>query len=146
MTNIEKMIEFIKKYPKIGNNEISVDYGVEQEPNYTFTPSGARVIEYVKDLYGNATVTYEYNCVLLLTRKILAGELGLENQVFIEDLQNWVIEQNFTENKPIFGDEEDEEFITANSATLLTIDQQANKAIYSITLNNTYIKNFKANI
>ena len=62
MTNIERIIEFIKKYPKIGNNEISVDYGIEDEPNYTFTPSGARVLSYEYDIYGNAKVTYEYKC------------------------------------------------------------------------------------
>ena len=146
MTNIEIIIEFIKKYPKIGNNEISVDYGIEDEPNYTFTPSGARVLSYEYDIYGNAKVTYEYNCVLLLTKKILSGELGLENQVFIEDIQNWVIEQNFTENKPVFGDDGNQEFLAANAATLLNIDQQAQKAIYSISFNVVYIKEYKNKI
>lgn len=143
MTNIERIISFIRKYPEIGNSEISVDYGIEEEPNYTFTPSGARVNSYQFDIYGNATVEYEYSCVLLLTKSLLAGELGLENQVFIEDLQNWVIEQNFTENKPAFGDYPEKEFLAANAATLLSIDSQANKAIYSITFNIKYYKDYK---
>ena len=146
MTNIEKIIEFIRLNPQVKDKDISVDYGIEAEPNYTFTPSGARVIGYETDIYGNASVSFEYNCVLLLTKKILAGELGLENQVFIEDLQNWVIAQNFTKNKPVFGDEPDDEFLSANSAALLTIDQQANKAIYSITFNVNYTKIYDNNI
>lgn len=141
-TNIEKMILFISAFPSIANTDISVDYSVNQDPNITFTPNGASVSNISLDVYGNADIAYEYNCVLLLTRKILQGELGLDNQIFIEDLQNWIIEQNFSGVKPTFGDKGESEIIIANNASLLYIDEQATRAVYSLGLRVNYTKHY----
>lgn len=144
MSIVQKLIDFIKTYPDLGTSDLFIDFTKNDEDSNTIVmPAGSIVLSRQSDVTDTDTLEMQYNCSILLRRYFLNGDAALENQTFIEDLQMWLIEQNYKGTVPQVGDDKDYEYLTANNGTLLELNQDSSTALYSIQFSLTYIKRFQ---
>jgi hypothetical protein len=143
MSILEKVIQVLNSYPQLGSSEILVDYSSDDGTNYTIAPSGSTIVERKRDAIGGQELTWQYNCGILIRRNFLGGLGALSNQTFIEELQFWLVEQNFNGSLPLIGDEPIDEFWSATNGVLLEVNQDVTTALYSIQIGIEFVKNYE---
>lgn len=144
MTALQKIREWIKTFPQYADlREFSVDFTSAAPGNGGIMPGGLTEISRRKDVWGNVTVTNQYNFTLwFVFEKAQEDDAGSEkNAQFLMDFQNWVQAQSATGFAPTFGDEPRTESMTAQNGALYGTDAEGT-ALYTVQLTAEFIKRY----
>lgn len=142
MTDLEKVIRWLKSYPEILRiMAFSVDYHADAPENSSLAPSGLVEISRTEDVLGNVTVQNQYNFDLhFVLFKAPADDVGAEqNANWVMGFQNWVQEQSIRKLAPTFGDEPEKETIRAQNGQLTYADRDGT-GIYTVQLSINFTK------
>ena len=145
MTAIEKIRDFVKRYPGADIfRDFHVDYTDQIPCNGGVFPSGLVEISRRRDILGNTTVMNQYNFGLYYVfEKSPGDDVGAaENADWVMDFQEWVQKQSISGNAPIFGDEPNSETITAQNGVLYGADEEGT-AMYMVQLTVQFKKYFR---
>lgn len=145
MTAIEKIRDFVKRYPGADIfRDFHVDYTDQIPFNGGVFPSGLVEISRRRDILGNTTVINQYNFGLYYVfEKSPGDDVGAaENADWVMDFQEWVQKQSISGNAPIFGDEPNSETITAQNGVLYGADEEGT-AMYMVQLTVQFKKYFR---
>lgn len=145
MTAIEKIRDFVKRYPGADIfRDFHVDYTDQIPCNGGVFPSGLVEISRRRDILGNTTVINQYNFGLYYVfEKSPGDDVGAaENADWVMDFQEWVQKQSISGNAPIFGDEPNSETITAQNGVLYGADEEGT-AMYMVQLTVQFKKYFR---
>ena len=121
MTALEKITAFVRSYPGADILQtFRVDYTDQIPANGGIFPSGLEEISRRTDIFGNVTVTNQYNFGLYYVfEKAPGDDTGAEvNASWVMDFQEWVQEQSARGTAPVFGDVPRQERITAQNGVL----------------------------
>ena len=144
MTALEKIREFIGSYPGADIlRDFQVDFTDQIPANGGIFPSGLVEVSRKKDLFGNVTVTNQYNFGLYFVFEKAPGddEGAAVNADWLIGFQEWVQEQSAAGKAPVFGDLPQKERITAQNGVLYDV-QEEGLAMYGVQLSVTFIKEF----
>lgn len=144
MTELQKIREWIATFPQYAElREFSVDFTSASPGNGGIMPGGLTELSRKKDVWGNVTVTNQYNFTLwFVFEKAQDDDEGAErNAQFLMDFQNWVQRQSATGLAPTFGDEPRSENMTAQNGALYGTDAEGT-ALYTVQLTAEFIKRF----
>jgi len=144
MTALEKITQFVRSYP--GANcfrDFHIDYTDQIPANGGVFPSGLAELERKTDIFGNVTVTNQYNFGLYCVFEKAAGDdvgAGM-NADWLMDFQEWVQAQSVQGEAPVFGDAPRQERITAQNGVLYGAEAEG-LALYMVQLSIQFIKHF----
>ena len=145
MTALEKVKNWIATYPEFDIlGSFQVDYTDRVPANGGIFPSGLVEVQRRQDIFGNATVTNQYNFGLYYVFEKTPGDAaGAEvNADWIMGFQEWVQEQSITGRAPVFGDEPGDERIMAQNGVLYDADEEGT-ATYMVQLSVQFIKKYE---
>ena len=145
MTALEKIQDFIKRYP--GSDifrGFHVDYTDQIPFNGGLFPSGLVEVSRKRDILGNTAVTNQYNFGLYYVfEKSPGDDVGaMENADWVMDFQEWVQRQSVLREAPTFGDEPESETITAQNGVLYDADE-GGTAMYMVQLSVQFMKKYE---
>lgn len=145
MSALEKMVNWIKKYPGCDIlREFQIDF-VDHVPNVgSLAPSGLVEVGRRKDICGNVFVTNQYNFGLYCSfTKAPGDDIGATiNADWIMDFQEWVQEQSVLRLAPVFGDMPKSEHIIAQNGVLYDASEEGT-ATYMVQLSVQFVKEFR---
>ena len=145
MTALEKIREFVKRYPGADIfRDFHVDYTDQIPFNGGVFPSGLTEASRSRDILGNVTVVNQYNFGLYYVfEKSPGDDIGaMENADWLMDFQEWVQEQSALGLAPAFGDVTGSESITAQNGVLYDADEEGT-AMYMVQLTVQFIKKYE---
>ena len=144
MTDLERLREWIKTYPKHDMiPDFMVDF-VDQIPGGgSIAPSGLVEISRSTDILGDITVENQYNFGLYYVfQKAPNDDVDATyNAEWVMDFQRWVQEQSACRLAPTFGDEPVRERIQAQNGVLYAADEEGT-AVYMVQLSVRFTKYF----
>lgn len=144
MNALEKIREFIRGYPDFDIlQDFQVDFTDQIPANGGIFPSGLLETGRKTDLFGNVTVTNQYNFGLYYVFEKAPGDDAgaTENADWLMDFQEWVQEQSVRGLAPVFGDEPRQERITAQNGVLYAAEDEG-LATYMVQLSVQFIRIF----
>ena len=144
MTALEKITAFVGSYP--GANilqDFRVDYTDQIPANGGVFPSGLVEVGRNTDLFGNVTVTNQYNFGLyyVFEKSPGDGDGAAVNADWLMDFQEWVQAQSVLGKAPVFGDDPKREKITAQNGVLYDAESEG-LATYMVQVAVRFIKYF----
>lgn len=145
MTALDKIQDWIKTFPQYDAlSAFSVDYTGAEPSNGGLMPSGLVEISRATDIFGNVTVTNQYNFTLYFVfLKSPGDDAGAEeNAQWLMDFQDWVQMQSVTGTAPTFGDNKRQETMKAQNGMLAEADNEGT-AVYTVNLSANFIKYFE---
>lgn len=145
MTALDKMKDWLTRFPEYDAlTEFQVDYTDKIPSNGGIFPNGLVEISRVTDIFGNVTITNQYNFGLYYVFEKAPGEESTAklNADWVSYLQEWVQEQSATRNAPTFGDVPYREKITAQNGTLYAADEEGT-ATYMVQISVQFIKKYE---
>lgn len=146
MTALDKIRDWIAAFPDydILSNGFYVDYTDKHPANGGIFPSGMVEVDRHKDVFGQVTVTNQYNFgIYCVFTKSPADDLGaIQNAEWVSGFQEWVQEQSVTGSAPVFGDDPAAEKITAQNGMLYETDGEGT-AMYMVQLSVQFKKKFE---
>lgn len=145
MTALEKIRDWIGAYP--GHDilrDFQVDWTDQVPANGGIFPSGLVEVDRRQDIFGNITITNQYNFGLYYVFTKAAGDdVGAtDNADWIMDFQLWVQEQSATRKAPVFGDIPHREKIIAQNGVLYSAEDEG-LATYMVQLSVQFIKQYE---
>lgn len=144
MTALEKITSFIKSYHGADIlQDFRVDYTDQIPANGGIFPSGLAEISRKADIFGNVTVTNQYNFGLYYVfEKAPGDDAGAAvNADWLMDFQEWVQAQSVLGKAPAFGDDPQREKITAQNGVLYSAEDEG-LATYMVQVAVQFIKKF----
>lgn len=144
MTALEKITAFVRSYPGADIlQDFRVDYTDQIPANGGLFPSGLVEISRKTDLFGNVTVTNQYNFGLYYVFEKAPGDGtgAAVNAGWVMDFQEWVQEQSARGLVPVFGDDPKRERITAQNGMLYSAEDEG-LATYLVQLSVQFIRQF----
>ena len=144
MTALEKITKFVKSYPGADIlREFQIDFTDQIPANGGLFPSGLVEVSRKTDLFGNVTVTNQYNFGLYYVFEKAPGDGAgaAVNAGWLMDFQEWVQEQSVSGLAPVFGDTPNREQIAAQNGVLYEA-QDEGLATYMVQLSVQFIKIF----
>ena len=144
MTALEKITGFVSSYPGADILQtFQVDFTDQIPANGGVFPSGLVEVSRKTDIFGNVTVTNQYNFGLYYVfEKAPGDDAGAAvNAGWIMDFQEWVQERSALGQAPVFGDLPRQERITAQNGVLYDA-QDEGLAIYTVQLSVQFVKYF----
>lgn len=145
MTALETIRDWIKTFPQFDAlTTFNVDYTSAEPANGGLMPSGLAEVSKKTDIFGNTTVSNQYNFTLYFVFfKAPGDDSGAEeNAQWLMDFQDWVQTQSATGAAPRFGDDARQENIKAQNGMLLEADNEGT-AVYSVNLSVQFIKKYE---
>lgn len=145
MTALEKIREFVKRYPGADIfRDFHVDYTDQIPFNGGVFPSGLTEVSRSRDILGSVTIANQYNFGLYYVfEKSPGDDIGaMENADWLMDFQEWVQEQSALGLVPVFGDVPGSESITAQNGVLYDADEDGT-AMYMVQLTVQFIKKYE---
>lgn len=145
MTPLEKIQNWIETFPLYDVlSAFSVDYTGAEPSNGGLMPSGLVEVSRVTDIFGNVTVTNQYNFTLYFVFfKSPGDDAGAkENAEWLMSFQDWVQMQSVAGAAPVFGDDKRQETMKAQNGMLLEADNEGT-AVYTVNLSANFIKYFE---
>lgn len=145
MGPLEKVRQFVGSYP---NADIlrcfQVDYTDQIPFNGGIFPSGLVEVQRRQDIFGNVTVTNQYNFgIYYVFEKAPGDDTGATaNADWVMDFQEWVQAQSVMGAAPLFGDVPRKEKITAQNGVLYAAEDEGT-AMYMVQLSVQFVKEFK---
>lgn len=142
MTPLEKLRAWLATYE--GYNildRFQVDYTDQIPSNGAVYPSGLVEIQRRKDIFGNVTISNQYNFALhYVFEKAPNDDVGATmNADWVMDFQTWIQEQSAAAKAPVFGDVPADERITAQNGVLYESTEEG-LAIYMVQLSIQFTK------
>lgn len=122
-----------------------IDWTDNTALDYGIMPTGSAVIQTEEDVLGNRVVHKQYNLALYARGWTIDDVARLENTTFLEDLADWVEEQQMAGEAPKFGDNPDDEEITAQNGMLYQLDPNGQTGLYQIQIAIFYEKHYERN-
>lgn len=144
MTALEKITAFVRSYPGADIlRDFHIDYTDQIPANGGTFPSGLVEVSRKTDLFGNVTVTDQYNFGLYYVFPKAPGddEGAAVNADWIMDFQEWVQERSALGEAPVFGDNPRQERIMAQNGVLYDA-QDEGTATYMVQLSVQFVKHF----
>lgn len=144
MTALEKITAFVKSYPGADILQtFRVDYTDQIPANGGVFPSGLVEVGRKTDLFGNVTVTNQYNFGLYYVfEKAPGDDVGAYvNADWLMGFQEWVQERSALGEAPVFGDAPRQERILAQNGVLYSAEDEGT-AIYMVQLSVQFVKIF----
>lgn len=144
MTALEKITGFIKSYAGADIlRDFQVDYTDQIPANGGIFPSGLVEISRKTDIFGNVTVTNQYNFGLYYVfEKAPGDDAGATvNADWLMDFQEWVQARSVLGEAPVFGDDPLQEKITAQNGVLYSAEDEG-LATYMVQVSVRFIKLF----
>lgn len=144
MTALERIQAFIRDYPGADIlQDFQVDFTDQIPANGGIFPSGLVEVSRKTDLFGNVTMTNQYNFGLYYVfEKAPGDDAGAAvNAGWLMDFQEWVQEQSVRGLAPIFGDDPQREKITAQNGVLYSAEDEG-LATYMVQLTVQFVKKF----
>ena len=120
-----------------------IDWTDNSALDYGIMPTGSVTIRTEEDVLGNRIVYKQYNLALYGRGWTVDDVVRLENSTFLEDLADWVEEQQMSGLTPKFGDDPDSEEITAQNGMLYQLDPNGQTGLYQIQIAVTYEKHYE---
>lgn len=145
MTALDKITAFVRSYPgSDAFRDFHIDYTDQIPANGGVFPSGLAEVSRKTDIFGNVTVTNQYNFGLYYVFEKAPGddEGAAVNAGWVMDFQEWVQKQSARGEAPVFGDVPRLEKITAQNGVLYEA-QDEGLATYMVQLSVQFIKEFK---
>lgn len=145
MTALEKITDFVRSYPGADIlREFQIDYTDQIPNNGGLFPSGLVEVSRKTDLFGNVTVTNQYNFGLyyVFEKAPGDGEGAAVNADWVMDFQEWVQKQSALGMAPVFGDMPRQERITAQNGVLYDAGTDG-LGTYMVQLSVQFVKEFK---
>lgn len=145
MNALEQITNFIKIYPGTDIlRDFRVDYTDQIPANGGIFPSGLVEISRKADIFGNVTVTNQYNFGLYYVfEKDPGDDAGAAvNADWLMDFQEWVQAQSVLGKAPAFGDVPGAEKITAQNGVLYSAEDEG-IATYMVQVAVQFIKKFE---
>lgn len=145
MTALEKIKAWVAAYPEFDIlSEFQVDYTDHAAANNGgIFPSGMVEVERRRDIFGNITLTSQYNFGLYYVfEKAPGDDIGAAiNADWVEGFQEWVQEQSVLGLAPVFGDVPRAEKIMAQNGVLY--DTGEGTATYMVQLSVQFKKKYE---
>ncbi len=144
MTELEKITDFVKSYPGADIlRDFQIDYTDQIPANGGMFPSGLVEISRKTDLFGNTTVSNQYNFGLYYVFEKAPGDGAgaAVNAGWLMDFQKWVQERSALGEAPTFGDMPRQERIMAQNGVLYEARDEG-LATYMVQLSVQFIKYF----
>lgn len=144
-SKIKMMRDFISSCPFIEEftNNAHIDFTDEKPGNYGIMPTGEAVIRTDTDILGNRRLLKQYNCSLYCLRCTINDVERLESCGFIERFTTWIEDQSYLGNTPIFGDDPEEEIMSAQNGSLFQLSENKLTGRYQIQINVRYLKKYE---
>ncbi len=145
MTALEKITDFVKRYPGADIlQDFHIDYTDQIPANGGIFPSGLTEVSRKSDIFGNTTVVNQYNFGLYYVFEKAPGDGtgAAGNADWLMDFQEWVQEQSVLGLAPVFGDVPRQERITAQNGVLYEA-QDEGLATYMVQLSVQFVKLFQ---
>lgn len=145
MNALEQITNFIKSYPGTDIlRDFRVDYTDQIPANGGIFPSGLVEISRKADIFGNVTVTNQYNFGLYYVfEKAPGDDAGAAvNADWLMDFQEWVQARSVLGEAPAFGDVPRAEKITAQNGVLYSAEDEG-LATYMVQVAVQFIKKFE---
>lgn len=145
MNALEKITNFIRSYPGADIlRDFRVDYTDQIPANGGIFPSGLVEISRKADIFGNVTVTNQYNFGLYYVFEKAPGdnEGASVNADWLMDFQEWVQARSVLGEAPAFGDVPRDEKITAQNGVLYSAGDEG-LATYMVQVAVRFIKKFE---
>lgn len=144
MNALEQITNFIKSYPGADIlRDFRVDYTDQIPSNGGIFPSGLVEISRKADIFGNVTVTNQYNFGLYYVfEKAPGDDAGAAvNADWLMDFQEWVQARSVSGEAPAFGDVPRAEKITAQNGMLYSAEDEG-LATYMVQVAVQFTKKF----
>ena len=144
MNALEKITNFVKSYPGADIlRTFQVDFTDQIPANGGIFPSGLVEVSRKTDIFGNTTVTNQYNFGLYYVFEKAPGdeEGAAVNADWLMDFQEWVQARSIMGRAPAFGDVPRQERITAQNGVLYGSEDEG-LATYMVQLSVQFIKYF----
>lgn len=145
MTALEKIRKWLATYPEFSILEqFRVDFTDQIPANGGIFPSGLVEVGRRQDIWGNVTVTNQYNFGLYYVfEKAPGDDTGATiNADWIMTFQEWAQEQSILGLAPVFGDVPREERIMAQNGVLYSSTDEG-QATYMVQLSVRFMKKFE---
>lgn len=120
-----------------------IDWTDETAGNYGIMPTGCKNTRTVYDICGGVTRYKQYNVSIYARNWTIDDVVRLENTRFLDDFQEWVEDQQQRGLTPKFGDEPDEEEISAQNGMLFQLSEDGQTGLYQMQLAVTFVKRFE---
>ena len=144
MTPLEKITKFVKSYPGSDSfRDFHIDYTDQIPANGGVFPSGLVEVSRKTDIFGNTTVTNQYNFGLYYVfEKAPGDDAGAAvNAGWLMDFQEWVQDQSIAGAAPAFGDVPRQERIIAQNGVMYGQEAEG-LAMYMVQLSVQFVKYF----
>jgi hypothetical protein len=145
MTALEKIRKWLATYPEFSILEqFQVDFTDQIPANGGIFPSGLVEVDRRQDIWGNVTVTNQYNFGLYYVfEKAPGDDTGATiNADWIMAFQEWAQEQSIMGLAPVFGDVPNEERIMAQNGVLYSATDEG-QATYMVQLSVRFMKKYE---
>ena len=141
-TSIEKMRDFILTCPFLKNftNGVLVDWHAQDK--FGLMPTGQAIISRKEDIIGNVVVHKQCNFSLYAQNFTIDDVIRIETIGFLEEFSNWIEEQSVNGTAPVFGDNPDEEEITAQNGMLFQLYDDGLSGRYQLQISVTFEKHY----
>jgi len=120
-----------------------IDWTDSAAGDYGIMPTGCVNIRTDEDVLGNRTVYKQYNLSLYARNWTVDDVARLENTTFIDDLSQWIEEQQMAGTTPKLGDDPDTEEISAQNGMLFQLDPDGQTGLYQVQISITYEKHYE---
>ena len=141
MTDLEKMVQWLKTYPGWQDMPLTIDYTEPQPVNGGLFPLGMEILSRREDVLGNAWLHCRSRFTLF--RSCSGQADNTENAQWLLDFQNWVLECSALHRTPRFGDVPEREHLHAEKGRLKEASQTGT-GLYAVTLTAEYVKKYPA--
>lgn len=142
MDVLQRLKQWLMRYPGWGEAQIYVDY-LESDPvNAGVYPQGLEELERREDVLGNVTVSCRYR--FMLYRMVTGQQDNEGNAGWFLDFQQWVQQQSISNQAPQFGDIPGRERIRAEKGKLQEASQ-AGTGTYGVVLTVDFMKIYEVN-
>ena len=142
-THIEKMRDFIKTCPFIDEftNGIKIDW--TKPGTFGLMPMGQSTINRYEDILGNVILYKQYNFALYATQFTIEDLIRIETIGFLDRFTDWIENESIQGRAPTFGDNPDEEEISAQNGMLYQLYDDGKTGRYQLQIAVKFEKHIK---
>ena len=145
MTPLEKVRTWLQTFEDFDIlNHFRVDFTDQVPANGGIFPSGLVEVDRRQDIFGQVTVTNQYNFGLYYVFEKAPGDDAgaVINADWVMGFQEWVQAQSITGAAPLFGDDPAREKVMAQNGVLYEATEEGT-ATYMVQLSVQFIKKFE---
>lgn len=145
MTPLDKIRTWLKTFEAFDIlSSFKVDFTDQVPANGGIFPSGLVEVDRRQDIFGQVTVTNQYNFGLYYVFEKAPGDDAgaVINADWVMDFQEWVQAQSIIGAAPLFGDDPTREKVMAQNGVLYEATEEGT-ATYMVQLSVQFIKKFE---